>query len=331
MTARARQLVAATAIALAALPGCGGEPGALEPRGGDASAVTALMWLMVALGTGVFALVLVTLVLAARGRRAGDDDRAMVRRSSLLVFGGGVALPVVILFPLIVVMLAVGNRIADRDADAEVDIEVIGHKFWWEVRYPDAGVVTANEIHIPAGVPIRLTLRTEDVIHSVWVPQLAGKIDMIPGETTQLVLDADEPGEYRGHCAEFCGLQHALMRFLVIAQEPDEFEGWLESQAEPAAEPATAAAQRGEEAFAEVGCAACHTVRGTDAEGDVGPDLTHLATRRTLGAATLRNDRGQLGGWITDPQAVKPGNLMPPAALTSDQLLDLIEYLEGLG
>lgn len=330
MTGSVRHLVAATAVSFAALAGCGGEPGAFEPRGGDASDTTALMWLMVGLGTAVFALVLVVLVLATRGRRAADDERAMVRRSSLLVFGGGVALPVVVLFPLIVVMLMVGNRIADRDADADLDVEVIGHQYWWEVRYPDAGVVTANEIHIPARTPVRLTLRTDDVIHSVWVPQLAGKIDMIPGETTQLVLDADEPGEYRGHCAEFCGLQHALMRFLVVAQEPDEFVRWLAEQAEPAAEPATDAARRGREAFAAVGCAACHRVRGTDAEGDLGPDLTHLASRRTLGAATLPNDRGQLGGWIADPQAVKPGNLMPPTALTAEQLLDLIEYLEGL-
>jgi cytochrome c oxidase subunit II len=162
------------------------------------------------------------------------------------------------------------------------------------------------------------------------VPQLAGKIDMIPGEQTELILHADEPGTYLGHCTEFCGIQHARMQFLVIAQPPDEFDAWLAHQAAPAAEPANEQAERGRVAFAETGCASCHTVRGTDADGDIGPDLTHLADRSTLGAATIPNTRGHLAGWITDPQSIKPGNLMPPSPLTSEQLLDLVEYLEGL-
>lgn len=362
--------VAGLALALAA---CGDqEPGALDPRGSDAADVDRLMWVMIVVGTAVFVLVLVTLALAARGRRttadedardlgedeAGDargaptdgdastgggagsrhdedaptapGDETDRRRSTLLVLGGGVVLPVLVLFPLIVAMLVVGNRIAHRDADAALDVEVIGHEFWWEVRYPDAGVVTANEIHIPAGTPVRFTLSTEDVIHSFWVPQLAGKIDMIPGATTELVLDAERPGEYLGQCAEYCGLQHARMRFLVVAQEPDDFEEWLSGQAEPAAAPASGSAERGEGTFAEVGCAACHAVRGTEATGELGPDLTHLASRQTLGAGTLANERGQLGGWIVDPQAVKPGNPMPPTPLTAEQLNDLLAYLEGL-
>jgi cytochrome c oxidase subunit II len=341
---------AGLALALAA---CGDqERGALDPRGSDAADVDRLMWVMIVAGTAVFVLVLVTLALAARGRRTtadedargvdedrtGHDEDAPTapgdetdrRRSTLLVLGGGVVLPVVVLFPLIVAMLVVGNRIAHRDADAALDVEVIGHEFWWEVRYPDAEVVTANEIHIPVDTPVRFTLRTEDVIHSFWVPQLAGKIDMIPGATTELVLDAERPGEYLGQCAEYCGLQHARMRFLVVAQEPDDFEQWLSGQAASAARPATEAARRGEETFADVGCAACHAVRGTEATGELGPDLTHLASRQTLGAGTVANERGQLGGWIVDPQAVKPGNPMPPTPLTADQLNDLLAYLEGL-
>jgi cytochrome c oxidase subunit II len=312
------------------------EPGALAPRGTQATEIGWLFWFMVVLGTAVFVLVLALFALAARRRdaRSRDDleaiDEGAARRSTRLVIGGGIVLPVVILVPLTVMMLMVAERISPHAADDALEIEIVGHQFWWEVRYPGTDAVTANEIHIPTDTPVRFVMTTEDVIHSVWVPQLAGKIDMIPGQTTYLQLDATEPGEYAGYCAEFCGIQHARMRFLVIAHEPDEFESWLANEASPATEPASEAAARGREVFTEVGCAACHAVRGTDADGVLGPDLTHLASRRTLGAATVPNERGQLGGWITDPQAVKPGNLMPPTPLTAGQLLDLLAYLEGL-
>ncbi len=310
--------------------------GAFSPEGTPASEIAWLFWLMVVLGSAVFVLVLAMFALAARrtGPRHGTpsepSDEPSARRSTRLVLGGGVLLPVVVLVPLTVAMLVVAERISPRSADDLLEIEIVGHQFWWEVRYPDSGVVTANEIHIPARTPVRFVMTTEDVIHSVWVPQLAGKIDMIPGETTELRIDADQPGEYLGVCAEFCGIQHARMRFLVIAHEAEDFDAWLANEASGAQPPSDEAAQRGEAVFAEVGCAACHTVRGTDATGELGPDLTHLAARRTLGAATLPNGRGQLGGWISDPQSVKPGNLMPPTPLTADQLLDLLAYLEGL-
>jgi cytochrome c oxidase subunit II len=309
--------------------------GAFDPQGTHAAEVAWLFWVMVGLGTAVFVLVVVLLGAAARGRRRLDsarepDEADVAKRSTRLVIGGGVVLPVVILVPLTAAMLVVADRVSPFASDDALEIEVVGHQFWWEVRYPGTDAVTANEIHIPTGSPVRLVMESADVIHSVWVPQLAGKIDMIPGQTTHLEIDADEPGEYLGYCAEFCGLQHARMRFLVIAHEPADFETWLADEAAPAPAPASEAAARGRNTFADVGCAACHSVRGTDATGELGPDLTHLASRRTLGAATLPNDRGQLGGWITDPQAVKPGNLMPPTPLTAGQLLDLIAYLEGL-
>lgn len=315
-------------VALVAV-GCGDqEGGALDPRGTAARELNVLFWVMVVAGTAVFVLVIALLVRAARGRTT-DDPEPRERRSARLVLGGGVVLPILVLVPLTVMMLVVGNRLSPRLGDA-YEITVIGHQFWWEVHYPDAGVVTANEIHIPAETTVRVRLESADVIHSFWVPQLAGKIDMIPGQTTELLIDADEPGTYLGYCAEFCGVQHARMRFLVVAQPEAEFDAWLAHQATDATPPDTEAARRGAETFAQVGCAACHSVRGTDATGTLGPDLTHVASRTTLGAATVPNDRGQLGGWIVDPQAVKPGNLMPPTPLTSEQLLDLIAYLESL-
>lgn len=313
------------------------EPGAFAPRGTNAAGVNWLFWVMVVLGTAVFVLVMVLFLRAVRADRTSGDDTAHDRlapsdstRSSRLVIGGGVVLPVVVLVPLTVMMLVVADRTSPHRADDPFEIEIVGHQFWWEVRYPETGAVTANEIHIPVDTRVRLQMEAADVIHSVWAPQLSGKIDMIPGQTTQLELDATEPGEYWGYCAEFCGVQHARMRFLVIAHEPEDFEAWLANETADAAEPATEAAERGSDVFVDVGCAACHSVRGTDAVGDLGPDLTHLASRRTLGAGTLPNERGHLGGWITDPQATKPGNLMPPTPLSGQELLDLIEYLEGL-
>ena len=339
MTRPPRRSIAALVVLTGLLTACGDhEPGAFAPRGSHAAEVAWLFWVMVALGTAVLVLVLVLLARSCWRPRhrddAGeaDDDReeAARRRSMGLVIGGGVVLPVVILVPLTVMMLLVADRISPFAADDPMEIEVVGHQFWWEVTYPGTGAVTANEIRIPTNTPVQLRMESADVIHSVWVPQLAGKIDMIPGQTTHLALDADEAGEYWGYCAEFCGVQHARMRFLVIAHEPDDFDEWLANESAPARDPASEQAERGQEIFAEVGCAACHSVRGTDAGGTTGPDLTHLASRRTLGAGTLPNERGHLGGWISDPQATKPGNLMPPTPLTGDELLDLLAYLEGL-
>lgn len=328
------QTVAAVGVAAAAVTasGCGDAGGSFSPAGSAARELQGLFWAMVILGGAVFVLVVVAFVWAARARRldeAAVDGPDAERRRALLVLGGGIALPVVVLVPLTIAMLVVGDRLSPRLGDA-YEIEVIGHQFWWEVRYPEPGAVTANEVHIPTDTRVRVVMRTEDVIHSFWVPQLAGKIDMIPGQTTEVILETDEPGRYLGYCAEFCGLQHANMRFLVVAQPPDEFAAWLEDLAADAVEPTTEAAQVGREVFGAVGCAACHTVRGTEFDGDAGPDLTHFASRSTIGAVTYPNRRGYLAGWVIDPQAAKPGNPMPPTPMTGEQLLSLLEYLEGL-
>jgi cytochrome c oxidase subunit 2 len=218
-------------------------------------------------------------------------------------------------------------------ADA-VNIELTGHQWWWEARYLDADPArefsTANELHIPVGRPVLVTLRAADVIHTLWIPNLQGKKDMIPGRTATLTLRADRAGSYRGQCAEFCGVEHALMALLVEAEPNTAYEAWAARQRRPATEPTDAAALRGREIFLKGACAGCHTVAGTTARGRKGPDLSHLASRRTIGAGMFPNNRGHLAGWIADPQALKPGVYMPPSALAPGDLQALLAYLETL-
>jgi cytochrome c oxidase subunit II len=278
------------------------------------------------------------------GRRAADARRAEIaappprvrpswlenRTTAFVLIAGGV-IPTIILAVATFITLS-GLRVFDRPPEGvELTVLVRGHMFWWEIEYPDHAVITANEVHIPAGQSVRFELESDDVIHSFWVPQLHGKLEMIPGKTNVLYLQADEPGVYFGKCAEFCGQQHANMEFQLIAQEPSEFEAWLEAQAADAAEPQSELAERGREVFVGSPCAACHDIRGVSAgSAQVGPDLTHLASRRTLAARTLDNVRGNLGAWILDPQGIKPGNRMPAVNLSSEEFLALLEYLDGL-
>jgi cytochrome c oxidase subunit 2 len=223
------------------------------------------------------------------------------------------------------------GRLPLQDA---VNIELVGHQWWWEARYldPDAGrqFTTANELHIPVGRPVIVTLRSEDVIHTLWIPNLHGKRDMIPGRTALLHLRADQPGTYRGQCAEFCGLEHALMALVVQAVPNAQYEAWAARQRLPAAEPATDAARRGRAIFLARSCARCHTINGTGATASLGPDLTHLAARQTIAAGMLPNDRSHLASWILDPHTLKPGVYMPANRMQPDQLQDLLAYLETL-
>jgi cytochrome c oxidase subunit 2 len=222
-------------------------------------------------------------------------------------------------------------RMPLRDA---VNIELVGHQWWWEARYRDADPArefsTANELHIPVGRPVLLTLRSTDVIHTLWVPNLHGKKDMIPGRTATLQLRADRAGIYRGQCAEFCGLEHAMMALWVEAEPDARYEAWAARQRQAAAQPADALARRGREVFLGRSCAACHTVGGTAAKGRLGPDLTHLASRRTIAAGMFPNNGAHLAGWIADPQALKPGANMPATALAADELQALLAYLGSL-
>ena len=213
-------------------------------------------------------------------------------------------------------------------------MRVTGHQWWWQVDYQDPihsrRLTTANEIHVPVGRRVRLEVRSADVIHSFWAPNLHGKIDLIPGYGGATSFRADRAGVYRGRCAEYCGLQHAKMDFVIVAEPPERFAAWYEAQLRSAPAPADTLQQKGQQVFLSKGCALCHTIRGTPAGSRVGPDLTHLASRRTIAAGTLPNTRGHLAGWVSDPQKIKPGVKMPPNQLASDELHALLDYLQSL-
>lgn len=297
-----------------------------RPFGPAASRINELWWVMFWIAVVVCAVVFVLLGLAI-ARRAGERSRPLSTR--FVVFAGAV-IPAVILVGLLVYSLGTNRVLAAPPADEALTVEVIGHQWWWEVRYPESGVVTANEIVIPVNAPVRLELSSVDVIHSLWVPALNGKMDLIPGQTTTLPLEASEPGEYFGFCAEFCGLQHAKMNLLVVARERADFEQWLSSQQRPAPPPSDALTFEGQQVFLGSACVYCHTVRGTNASGKLGPDLTHLASRRLLGAGAIPNTRGNLAGWIMNSQTIKPGNRMPPMDLGGEELQTMLAYLETL-
>jgi cytochrome c oxidase subunit 2 len=321
--------LAALALALA---GCGGNQNTLAPKGKPEHAITHLWWWTMTGAWIGFAVVCGLLFLGWLRRNRtelpfGGDDKA----GTGLVIGLGIAVPVVVLTLLFfwsdVVVLR--STAAPARGSTKVTVRVIGRQWWWEVRYSGSKAVTANEIHIPVGVPVQVIGTTDDVIHSFWIPQLNRKIDLIPGRANRLLLQADEPGRYDGQCAEFCGLQHAHMTATVVAEPPAVFRAWLANMAKPARAPVDADDRRGREVFLSQ-CSACHRLRGTAANGDVGPDLTHLGTRQKLAAGTIPNDTEHLAGWIADPQHSKPGNLMPALQLTGTELGDLLAYLESL-
>src|SRR5579884_3695035 len=306
-----------------------GAQSALHPAGPQAGRIYDLFLLQIWVCGIVWALVVGAFLIALWKRRRDSDNRQLTR----VVTACGV-ITVVILLGFLVASAMTGRAFATVPSNNAMNIELIGHQWWWEVHYPDyipsERVTTANEIHIPTGRPIRFKVTSHDVIHSFWVPNLSGKIDLIPAHVNVTWLQADAPGIWRGQCAEFCGLQHAKMGFLVIAQPPEEFNKWIEHQRKPGAAPATAEEMRGQQVFLNGPCVVCHTIVGTQALATVGPDLTHLASRRTIAAATLMNTRGNLGGWVTDSQRIKPGNRMPPMNVPSEDLQPLLSYLESL-
>jgi cytochrome c oxidase subunit II len=315
------------------LVGCAreGTPSTLEPAGPAAARIADLSWLLFGMGAliylGVVAFLLYALFRARRGVIAFPHSKDATN----IVVLGGVLMPAVVLVAVFGLTVNTFRQVAPPvEETAGQTIEVIGHQWWWEVRYPATGAVTANEIHIPVGEPVRLALLSEDVVHSFWVPELHGKLDMIPDQTNYLWIQADQAGEYRGICAEFCGTQHAKMALLVIAEPAADFAAWLEQESEAAEAPAEALAQEGEGLFMALACAQCHAVRGTAATGQFGPDLTHFGSRRTLAAVSLPNTSENLAEWIVNPQHAKPGNLMPATRLDDEQLAALVAYMEGL-
>lgn len=311
---------------------------ALAPAGPEAHANARMWWLLFWVTTIVFVIVIAFAAVAVvRGRRAAGDPRtreAAVEPALMRAVGIGVALTVVILFGILVASVIDDRATASLGAESALTIDVTGHQWWWEIEYEDAiparHVRTANEIHIPVGRPVALKVTSHDVIHSFWVPNLQGKRDLIPGYTTAIWLQADRPGIYRGQCAEFCGRQHAHMAVAVIAESDDAFEQWRAGQLRPAREPGTPDERRGQQVFRSSQCVLCHAITGTDAGGLIGPDLTHLASRGTIAAGTLSNQRRQLADWVVDSQHVKPGNQMPPVPMGGNDLQALVTYLESL-
>ena len=304
---------------------------AFAPAGAEAGTILRLFWIM-AIGAVLVWAVVIGIALHAMRQRQPTGVRSAYR----LILVGGVITPTLVLGALLVYGLLLMPRLrAAVPADA-LRIAVSGEQWWWRVRYfpvgeNPAGVAAANEIRLPVGEPVVLTLDSPDVIHSFWVPSLAGKVDMIPGRSNTLVLTADRAGVFRGVCAEFCGASHAHMRFVAVAMPPGDFKRWLQAQAAPAAEPVSPLARRGRAAFLGNGCGGCHAVRGTAAVGAAGPDLTHVGSRLELAAGTLGNDPEAFRRWISAPHTAKPEALMPAfGMLPETDLRAIAAWLEDL-
>ena len=314
------------------LSGCN-QQSPLAPHSGPSRKIADLWWgMLAAAGVVVAGAVVLILIAWTRRRReglpvAGKDEGVSTR----LVVAFGIVIPVAALVTLFAVAdVGITRDILPRASSARVRIDVVGHQWFWEVRYPGTTAVTANEIHIPARTRVMVVGTTADVIHSFWVPELNRKVDLIPGRRNRVVLYADRPGRYRGQCAEFCGLQHANMALYVFADPPARFAGWLAAQQRASSAGLSAEQARGRQLFMSQPCGSCHTIAGTPAVGRVGPDLSHVAGRTTLAALTTPNRPDRLAEWIRDPQRFKPGNKMPGLALSDADLRALVAYLETL-
>jgi len=289
--------------------------------------------------TAVFVAVMVALLASvARARRAEQRDETRVsaqgeRRLTRWV-AGALAVSAVLLGVLFFASIFTDRALAQLPLEDAVHIEVTGYQWWWEAAYDDPTpsnvFTTANELHIPVGRPVMMTLRASDVIHSLWIPNLAGKKDLIPGRTNTLALRADAPGVYRAQCAEFCGWQHANMALFVVAESPADFARWLDAQRKPAAEPTTDAMRHGRDVFEKGTCAMCHAIKGTSANAARAPDLTHVASRRSLGAGVIPNTAEHRAAWVGNAQAIKPGTNMPPQPLPAADFDALLAYLGSL-
>lgn len=315
--------------------GSGCHPGhrqsSLHPASDAAGNIATLWWVMFGVLTASFVVVMVLLYLAIV-RKPATRPEAEARRTRRLVIGGGFVFPGVVLLGML--FYSLGTSVALRRPHVGLNIQVVGYQWWWDVRYPGKDITIANEIYIPVGEPVVIDLLAADVIHSFWVPNLHGKIDMLPEMPTRIVIETDRPGEWRGQCAEFCGRQHAWMAFKVIALPRPEFDAWVQARKQPLTANRAAAdpelLQRGQEVFFRESCQACHAVAGTDAVARLGPDLTHLGSRLTLGAGRVDNTDEHLAHWIVDPQSLKPGNLMPATPLPPDDLAALVAWLRSL-
>ncbi len=314
--------------------------GAAAPGAGEAQ----LGWFLIAVSCLVVLVVLVLLPIAALWRRRERTQGAPgtiidsavpsdAREQRWLVLWA-LLVPTGILTAAFVFTVVTINAAAVPPSHPSAGrATVTGHQWWWEIAYDDSsgqGFTTANEMHLPVGQPIRITLQTADVIHSFWVPQLAGKTDIIPGQDNTMWIEARQPGVFSGPCGEYCGAQHAQMRLTVVAESPDAYRAWVATQRQVGRAPGDSTLATGRRTFMTAGCASCHTIRGTEAAGTVGPDLTHFGSRRTLAATGIENTQANVMGWIVDPQGMKPGNDMPRMAVAPRALQPLAAYLETL-
>jgi cytochrome c oxidase subunit 2 len=324
---RTRQACALCVVA-GALSACGGPQSALLTAGRDAAQIADLFRVMT---IGALVIWIAVVGVAIYSIRVGESHSQ--RAANVLILGGGVVAPTIVLGVLITYGMPLVPTVLTAGADSDYSIHVSAKQWWWRIQYrtPHGVIETANELRLPVGNRIELQLTSPDVIHSFWVPSLAGKMDMIPGRQTRLALEPMRTGAFRGACAEYCGASHALMAFSVVVMEQEAFRAWLEEQHRPALAPTDSIARRGEAAFSANGCTACHTIRGTAAAGVIGPDLTHVGSRARIAAETLPNDPTSLIHWISQPDRIKPGVHMPAfRTLATEDLSALAAYLGSL-
>jgi cytochrome c oxidase subunit 2 len=294
----------------------------LDPAGPHAERIATLWWQMFGVYGVVFVVTLLFVVAALTARR---QERPVL--GSRFVFISGIAVPALILFAMLIYTIRITVELTEGPGDFRV--QVAGRHWWFEVRYPEHGIVDANEIHVPAGSLVGYELTSGGVVHSFWIPRLGGKRDLLPDHPTELLLKADRPGVYHGTCTEYCGGPHALMAFQQVVHTPEDFQEWLHRVKTPRPEPTDSRLVRGREVFMEAGCAGCHSINGLS-RASAGPDLTLVGSRRTLGAGQLPNTRANLSGWIANSQALKPRNMMPRFYLPPEELHDLVDYLGSL-
>lgn len=302
---------------------------ALSPVSPQAHAISELLVCVLVL-VSVVGLVVIGLVtwsiVRYRVRGGGEPPQVEGSRTMELIYTG---IPLAIMITLFVYTVRTMSRAEPSTIGRDPELVIIGHQWWWEIRYPSVGVVTANEIHLPAGRPLVAELRSADVIHELWVPRIGPKLAEVPGQTNRLLIESSSPGTFLGQCAEFCGAGHAWMRVRVIVQPPDQFHEWEQEQQRPP-EPARGEAVLGRQLFLSRTCIQCHSIEDTSTEGHVGPDLTHVASRATLAAGALENTPDGLKQWLSDPQLIKPGCNMPNMRLSPNEIDELTAYLESL-
>lgn len=314
-----------------------GQPYKINPPGSVIIPIGNSFWIALGIAAGILIIVTILLLITLFRSYPGNPKPALVLSSDRRALTWAVIVGAGIPFAVFIIAFVLGfsskNVIAANESApmGSLTVEVIGHQWWWEVRYPADGFTTANEIHIPVGKTVVFKLTSVDVVHSFWVPQLHPKQDMLPRQTTAISLRADQPGIYQGECAEYCGIQHAHMDFIVIAQSQTDYDKWMTQQKQLAPDPPVGSLEKkGEQAFLGSSCVYCHTIKGTNASGTLGPDLTHFASRATIGAGARPNNTDNLAGWIINSQAIKPGNKMPPMNLDSDQLQAILIYMASL-